>query len=74
MYLLPNGNAYIEYLYVDNKWESIGTTSVDLSNYYTINQTKTEINTALQNYYTKSEAETLAANSGKVIFRTWTED
>lgn len=30
----PEGNIYEEYLYVNDKWEMIGTTGVDLSNYY----------------------------------------
>lgn len=37
LYLVPNGDSgddtYTEYLYVDNKWEIVGTTAVDLSNY-----------------------------------------
>ena len=33
-------NVYYEYLYVDNKWEKIGDTEIDLSQYYT----KEEIN------------------------------
>lgn len=38
IYLVPKGttqtnNAYDEYLYVNNKWEKIGDTTIDLSNY-----------------------------------------
>lgn len=33
LYLLPNGDIYSEYLYVNNKWEQIGSTSIDLSGY-----------------------------------------
>lgn len=48
IYLVPNttqttGNIYDEYIYVNNAWELIGSTQVDLSNYYT----KTEVDTAL---------------------------
>lgn len=32
-------NTYDEYIFVNDNWELIGTTSVDLSNYYTISQT-----------------------------------
>lgn len=44
IYLVPKTvseptNGYIEYLYVNNKWEIIGETTIDLSNYYT----KTEV-------------------------------
>lgn len=31
-------DVYSEYLYIDNKWEIVGTTDVDLSNYYTKDQ------------------------------------
>ena len=39
IYLVPNSsteldNSYDEYIYVDNSWEKIGTTEVDLSNYW----------------------------------------
>ena len=48
IYLVPNeeseeNNIYTEYLYMDGKWEIIGTTSVDLSQY----ALKTEIPTKL---------------------------
>jgi hypothetical protein len=39
IYLVPNNesgnNVYEEWLFVQSKWEMIGTTEVDLSNYYT---------------------------------------
>lgn len=38
IYLLSNGgsgnNSYDEYVYINQKWEKIGTTDIDLSNYY----------------------------------------
>jgi hypothetical protein len=37
-------NVYDEYIYVSNAWELIGTTQVDLSNYYTKTQTNTLLN------------------------------
>lgn len=45
IYLVPKGlssenNGYFEYIYVNNKWELIGDTEIDLSNYYT----KDEVN------------------------------
>ena len=48
LYLVPKGltaqnNAYFEYLYVDNKWELIGDTEIDLSNYYTKHEVDTLI-------------------------------
>lgn len=73
IYLVPNSgsapNIYDEYIYVNNAWEKIGTTDVDLSNYYT----KTETNTLLN---AKADASALAskldknqgsANVGKVM-------
>jgi hypothetical protein len=46
-------------------WEQIGSTTIDLSNYYTIAQTDAAItaalNTALANYYTKTDIDTLLA-------------
>lgn len=43
IYLVPSAkaeeeNLYDEYLWLDGKWEPIGTTRIDLSNYYTIEQ------------------------------------
>jgi len=44
IYLVPKSSidpldGYIEYLYINNKWEIIGQTPIDLNNYYT----KTEV-------------------------------
>ena len=49
IYLVPTDepnpdNIYEEYIYVNNNWEMIGTTKVDLSNYYTKTQTDTLLN------------------------------
>lgn len=43
LYLVPItpgelNNGYAEYLYINNQWEKIGTTTVDLSQYYTKSQ------------------------------------
>lgn len=48
IYLVPNteskeNNVYDEYIYVNNAWEIIGNTAVDLTDYYT----KTEVNNLL---------------------------
>lgn len=45
IYLVPKtlyepNNGYFEYIYVDNKWELLGDTTIDLSDYYT----KDEVN------------------------------
>lgn len=48
IYLVPKttagtDNVYDEYIYVNNDWELIGDTEVDLSNYYTKTQTENKI-------------------------------
>lgn len=44
IYFVPRGasgsDAYYEYIYVNNKWEFVGSTEVDLTNYWTIDETK----------------------------------
>ncbi len=48
IYFVPktgSGNdTYNEYIYINNSWEKIGDTDVDLSNYYTKSQTDTLLN------------------------------
>lgn len=43
-------DAYIEYMWINDNWEIIGDTSVDLTNYYTKAQTDQAITTALAAY------------------------
>lgn len=48
IYLKPNtkaatDNIYDEYIYVNGKWEILGSTAIDLTNYYTKDQTDTEL-------------------------------
>ena len=55
IYLVPktgtdNNNEYDEYIYINNKWEMLGTITIDLSNYYD----KNEINTLLNNKVDKN--------------------
>lgn len=63
IYLVPSKsskleNIYDEFIYVDNKWEQIGSTQMDLSNYYT----KEEINTLLFDYITSNDLEEILEN------------
>ena len=37
-------NIYNEYIYINNKWELVGSTAVDLSNYYTKGEVDDKIN------------------------------
>nr|DAI07877.1 MAG TPA: hyaluronidase [Caudoviricetes sp.] len=71
IYLVPNGktgnNAYDEYIWVTSdgtgKYEKIGSTEVDLSDYYTKEQAdgkflqQTTFNTTIANYYTKDDSD-----------------
>ena len=63
IYLVPiagRESAYAEYLYItaggEDKWEMIGTTDVDLSNYFT----KAETTSLVQTYVGEAEAEAKA--------------
>lgn len=52
IYLVPNGestgqNVKTEYMYIDDQWEIIGSTDVDLSDYPTISQMNTAIADAI---------------------------
>lgn len=71
IYLVPNGktgnNAYDEYIWVTSdgtgKYEKIGSTEVDLSDYYTKEQAdgkflqQATFNTTIANYYTKDDSD-----------------
>ena len=64
IYLVPADepnpdNIYEEYIYVNDDWEMIGTTKVDLSNYYT----KTETNTLLNGKVDKDGDKVLSDNN-----------
>lgn len=57
--LKPSGNNYYEeYIYINEKWELIGTTDIDLSNYVTTDI----LNSYLQNYVLKSELSKIATS------------
>lgn len=57
IYLVPNsgssGNIYDEYIYINSNWELIGSTEVDLSNYYT----KSEVDALIAQAETGSAQE-----------------
>lgn len=57
IYLVPKesetNDNYDEYIYISNSWEHIGSTSVDLTNYYN----KTEIDKKLENKVNTSDLE-----------------
>lgn len=64
IYLVPNDETggFVEYSYVDNKWDPIGMVSIDLSNYWTIEQVQQAITVALNQakaYADSGDASTL---------------
>lgn len=67
IYLLPNeqsaDNEYEEYIWVNNKWELIGTTKVDLTPYYTSSQVDDLIN-PISNNVTLLQQNKLDKNLG----------
>lgn len=57
-------SSYDEYMYINGRWEQIGSTNINLNNYYTISQTndlvsdaKQEVTTTINNTKTQLEAE-----------------
>lgn len=50
-------DVYCEYIYADGKWELIGDTDIDLSNYYTKAEADEQIKKLSENYYTKEETD-----------------
>lgn len=68
LYLVPQQEPgedpwYKEYMWLDNQWELIGTTSVDFSDYYTSN----DVDNLLANYYTQSEVDELVNQTSEEI-------
>ena len=71
IYLVPKQTAetqdiYDEYIYVNNAWEHIGTTQIDLSNYYT----KSEINTLLADKVDKVAGKQLSTEDFTSTLKT----
>lgn len=65
----PGGqDAYTEYMYLNSKWEVIGDTVVDLSNYYTKEEVGTQITTALANYVAKTDMVEISAEEVEAMF------
>lgn len=71
IYLVPKQtpetqDIYDEYIYVNNAWEHIGTTQIDLSNYYT----KTEINALLADKVDKVAGKQLSTEDFTSTLKT----
>lgn len=56
--------VYDKYMYINSTWVKIGSTAVNLNNYYT----KTEIDTVLDYYYTKTEIDELIKQDVPCIY------
>ena len=61
-------DAYTEYMWLNNKWEILGDTSVDLTNYYTKAQTDQAITTALANYVKTADMVEITAAEVQGMF------
>ena len=75
IYLVPKqdtgtSDIYDEYLYINNAWELIGTTQIDLSNYYTKTETDTLLNAKVSDNPTFTEASTRANIASGESFAT----
>lgn len=73
IYLIKtSGNNYNQYMWIDNAWANLGSTTVDLSNYYTKDKadeillgyvTKDELTSVLIDYVKKSELAKVATSN-----------
>ena len=59
-------SAYEEYIYINSKWEMIGTTETDLSDYYT----KTQVDNLLNNKVDKIGGKGLSTNDFTNTYKT----
>lgn len=75
IYFVPktgSGNdTYNEYIYINNSWEKIGDTDVDLSNYYTKSQTDTLLNNKANVSAIPTKTSELTNDSGYVKDTDW---
>ena len=61
---LETNNLYKEYLFIDNKFEFIGESKIDLTNYYTKTQTNDYISTQLNDKAQEIRDEIATSNNG----------
>ena len=55
---IPDTTNYAQWMYINNAWANIGSTSIDLTNYYT----KTQVNTLLNDKVDKVNGKGLSTN------------
>ena len=77
IYLVPKtastNDNYDEYIYVNNNWEHIGSTEVDLSNYYTKTQTDTLLDGKADTSDIPTKTSDLTNDSGFITSYTETD-
>lgn len=78
LYFVPSAdpqtqNIYDEYLYTNNEWEQVGSTAVDLSDYYTKTQVDTLLDDKVSDYYTKTQVNTLLDDKAEIVEITQAE-
>ncbi|MBQ6628522.1 MAG: tail fiber protein [Methanosphaera sp.] len=77
IYLVPKtastNDAYDEYIYVNNSWEHIGSTEVDLSNYYNKSQVDTLLNDKADTSDIPTKVSDLQNDSGYISSYTETD-
>lgn len=61
-------DVYTEYMWLNDKWEILGDTSVDLTNYYTKAQTDDAITTALAAYVKTTDMVEITAAEVQAMF------
>lgn len=65
----PEGqDVYTEYMWINGKWEIVGDTTVDLSNYVTTTAMNQAIATALQNYVQTSDLVAITSQEVDALF------
>lgn len=76
LYLVPNAqdpNIHDEYLWVDEKWELIGNTTINLDDYYTkeeIDSSISVINSSIQNISINALNDSLIVNNSSISFNS----
>ena len=78
LYFVPSAdpqtqNIYDEYLYTNNEWEQVGSTAVDLSDYYTKTQVDTLLDDKVSDYYNKTQVDTLLDDKVEIVEITQAE-
>lgn len=67
-------NNYIQWMYINNAWANIGSTSVDLTNYYTKTQTDTLLNDKVDKVSGKGLSTNDFTDAYKTILDNYTVD